>query len=78
VFAGGTVHREGTFAIKPRDTTGAGDAFCAAFLAAWIRGKTLGECAALGNKVAREVLTVPGTGINRKKIAALAKPLNRA
>jgi fructokinase len=78
VFAGGAVHREGTFAIIPRDTTGAGDAFCAAFLAAWIRDKTLGECAALGNKVAREVLAVPGTAINRKKIAALAKPLNRA
>jgi sugar/nucleoside kinase (ribokinase family) len=78
VFAGGGVHRESTFAIKPRDSTGAGDAFCAAFLSAWVRGKALGECAALGNRVAREVLAVPGTGVNRKKIAALGKLLNRA
>jgi sugar/nucleoside kinase (ribokinase family) len=77
VFAGGDVHRESTFAVKPRDSTGAGDAFCAAFLSAWIRDKTLGECAALGNKVAREVLAAPGTGVNRKKIAALGKLLNR-
>jgi sugar/nucleoside kinase (ribokinase family) len=78
VFAGGTVHRESTFAVKPRDSTGAGDAFCAAFLSAWIRDKTLGECAALGNKVAREVLAGPGTGVNRKKIAALGRPLGKA
>jgi sugar/nucleoside kinase (ribokinase family) len=77
VFAGGSVHRESTFAVKPRDGTGAGDAFCAAFLSAWIRDKTLGECAALGNKVAREVLTVSGTAVNRKKIAALGKLLNK-
>jgi sugar/nucleoside kinase (ribokinase family) len=77
VFAGGAIHRESTFAVKPRDSTGAGDAFCAAFLSAWIRGRTLGECAALGNKVAREVLAVPGTGVNRKKIAALGKLLNK-
>jgi sugar/nucleoside kinase (ribokinase family) len=77
VFAGGTVHRESTFAVKPQDSIGAGDAFCAAFLSAWIRGRSLGECAALGNKVAREVLAVPGTGVNRKKIAALGKLLHK-
>jgi sugar/nucleoside kinase (ribokinase family) len=79
VFAGGSIHRESTFAVKkPRDGTGAGDAFCAAFLSAWIRDKTLGECAALGNKVAREVLAVPGTAVNRKKIAALGKLRGKA
>jgi sugar/nucleoside kinase (ribokinase family) len=77
VFAGGTIHRESTFAVNPRDSTGAGDAFCAAFLSAWIQGRALGECAALGNKVAREVLAVPGTGVNRKKIAALGRPLHK-
>jgi sugar/nucleoside kinase (ribokinase family) len=77
VFAGGAVHRESTFAVKPRESTGAGDAFCAAFLSAWIRDKTMGECAALGNKVAREVLAAPGTGVNRKKIAALARLLGK-
>jgi sugar/nucleoside kinase (ribokinase family) len=77
VFAGGIVHRESTFAVKPQDSIGAGDAFCAAFLSAWIRGKTLGECAVMGNKVAREVLTVPGTGVNHKKIIALGRLLHK-
>jgi sugar/nucleoside kinase (ribokinase family) len=77
VFAGGKIHREIAFAVKPRESTGAGDAFCAAFLSAWIRGKTPTECAALGNKVARELLFTPGTGVNRKRIAALGKTLNR-
>jgi sugar/nucleoside kinase (ribokinase family) len=77
VFAGGAVHRESAFAVMPRDSTGAGDAFCAAFLSAWVRGKPLGECAALGNKVAREVLSAPGTGVKRRKIAALGKPLRK-
>jgi sugar/nucleoside kinase (ribokinase family) len=76
VFAGGSVHKESTFAVRPKESTGAGDAFCAAFLAAWTRGKTLGECANLGNKVAREVLGAPGTSVNRKKIAALGRQLH--
>jgi hypothetical protein len=32
----------------------------------------------VGNKVAREVLATPGTGVKRKKIAALGKSLGRA
>jgi sugar/nucleoside kinase (ribokinase family) len=75
VFAGGGLYQAGTPAIIPRETTGAGDAFCAAFLAAWIRDKPLYECAALGNRVAREVLDVPGTRIDRKKLASLARTL---
>jgi sugar/nucleoside kinase (ribokinase family) len=77
IFAGGAVHRENAFAVKPRDSTGAGDAFCAAFLSAWIRGRTLGECASLGNRAAREVLAAHGTGVNPKKIAALGRLLNK-
>lgn len=75
VVAGGNVYREETSAIIPRNTVGAGDAFCAAFLSAWIRGKSLGECAALGNKVAREILEVPGTGIKTDKLRGFAKQL---
>ena len=76
VVAGGNVYREETFAIvKPRDAVGAGDAFCAAFLSAWIRGRSLSECAALGNKVAREILDVPGTRINAEKFRSFAKLL---
>jgi sugar/nucleoside kinase (ribokinase family) len=75
VIAGGNVYREETFTITPRNTVGAGDAFCAAFLAAWIRDKSLSECAALGNKVAREILEVPGTRIKSGKLKAFAKTL---
>ncbi len=35
-----------------RDTTGAGDAFCAAFLAAWLAGVTLPAAAAAGTRAA--------------------------
>jgi len=77
VVAGGTVYHEPTFAITPRNTLGAGDTFCAAFISAWIRGKSLSECAALGNKVAREILEVPGTNIKSGKLKSFAKILQK-
>jgi sugar/nucleoside kinase (ribokinase family) len=72
IFANGDVYREETISIIPIESTGAGDAFSAGFLAAWIKGLSLKKCAALGNKVAREVLDVPGTNIDRKKLARYA------
>ncbi|MCL2209918.1 MAG: adenosine kinase [Treponema sp.] len=77
VFASGNMYREETFAVIPRNTVGAGDAFCAAFISAWIRGKSLSECASLGNKVAREILEVPGTHIKRGKLKNFAKMLRK-
>jgi sugar/nucleoside kinase (ribokinase family) len=77
VIAGGNVYREETFTVIPRNTIGAGDAFCAAFIAAWIRGRSLSECAALGNKVAREILEVPGTHIKSGKLKSFAKILQK-
>jgi sugar/nucleoside kinase (ribokinase family) len=71
VFSGGKSHYEATLTIIPRDPTGAGDAFCAAFLSAWLREKSFADCAAFGNKVAREVLDVNGTLIDGKKLASL-------
>jgi sugar/nucleoside kinase (ribokinase family) len=75
IVAGGEIYRAETFAAAPRDSTGAGDAFCAAFLAGWIRGKSISECASLGNKAAREILEVPGTRIEKRKLAQIAKTL---
>jgi fructokinase len=77
VIAGGNVYREETFTIVPRNTVGAGDAFCAAFISAWIRDKSLSECAVLGNKVAREILEVPGTHIKSGKLKSFAKILQK-
>jgi sugar/nucleoside kinase (ribokinase family) len=73
VFAGGVVHRKTTRAITPRDSTGAGDSFCAAFLAAWLRGQSLADCADLGNRVARETLGINGAGVEPGKLAQIAK-----
>ncbi|MDR0706942.1 MAG: adenosine kinase [Treponema sp.] len=75
VFAGGRVHREDTLAVIPKETTGAGDAFCAAFLGAWLRDKSLGECASFGNKAAREALDVDGTFVDGKKMSGIARLL---
>ena len=73
VFAGGAVHRKTTPAIVPRDSVGAGDSFCAAFLAAWLRGKSLADCADLGNRVARETLDAKGANADPQKLAQIAK-----
>jgi sugar/nucleoside kinase (ribokinase family) len=77
-FANGAVYREEALAVIPLETTGAGDTFCAAFLAAWIRGKSLAECISLGNKVASQVLDVPGTRIDRRRLSQFAKTLGAA
>jgi sugar/nucleoside kinase (ribokinase family) len=77
VLAGGNIYREETFTIIPRNTVGAGDAFCAAFLSAWIRNRSIKECAALGNRVAREILLVPGTSIEKGKLKSFAKQLRK-
>jgi sugar/nucleoside kinase (ribokinase family) len=77
VVAGGNVYHEETFAVTPKNSVGAGDSFCAAFLAAWVRGKSLSECASIGNKVAREILEVPGTQIKSGKLKSFATMLKR-
>lgn len=73
VFAGGAVHRKTTPAIIPRNSVGAGDSFCAAFLAAWLRGKSLADCADLGNRVARETLDANGANADPQKLAQIVK-----
>ena len=75
VFAGGNVYRESTVPVIPLEITGAGDAFCAAFLAAWIREKPLSVCAAFGNRAARTVLDVNGTNADPKALKNLGREL---
>jgi sugar/nucleoside kinase (ribokinase family) len=75
IIAGGNIYRNETSTVIPQNNIGAGDAFCAAFLAAWVRGKSISECANFGNRTAREVLDVHGTQIEGKKLAHIAKTL---
>jgi ribokinase len=46
--------------VTPVDTTGAGDAFSAGFLAAWLRGSTPAMCLATGNAVGATSTSAPG------------------
>ena len=49
---------------KLLDTTGAGDAYAAAFLYGWANGKSLDECARLGTHVATSVIQQLGARID--------------
>ncbi len=57
VQAGETRHEVPTKPVKVVDTTGAGDAFAAGFLAGYSRKRSLVECATLGNEAAGHVIT---------------------
>ena len=61
VFSGGSVIRVSTIPVKAAESTGAGDAFAAGFLAAWLRNETLEQCGRAGNSAAALVLQAPGT-----------------
>lgn len=54
-------YRMGTlYEGKPVDTTGAGDAFLAGFVSAWLKGYDLPSCAAIGSAQSASVLKAPG------------------
>jgi sugar/nucleoside kinase (ribokinase family) len=50
------------FAVDVLDTVGAGDAFAAAFIAGWLRGGSLRDCAALANAMGALATTRRGAG----------------
>jgi len=56
VVSGGRSVAVATAAVPVVDTTGAGDAFAAGFLAGLARGKDLGACGALGNAAAGAII----------------------
>ena len=65
-------HVQGRVVENLVDTTGAGDMFAAGFLYNLTKGKTIGECGALGNLMAAEVITHMGArpDIDLKKFVA--------
>lgn len=54
--------------IRVMDETGAGDAFAAGFLSAALSGVSLARCLRLGNRVAEQVLQVPGVSIGPERL----------
>ncbi len=75
VFAAGERYGNASRAITPCDETGAGDAFAAGFLSAWLRGKDLSACAELGNRIARAIIKIPGTRLDAEKTRRLGRGL---
>jgi 2-dehydro-3-deoxygluconokinase len=60
--------------VTPVDTSGAGDAFNAAYLAARLAGRSPSDAARAGNMLAGEVVRYPGAILPLERITAL-KPL---
>ena len=52
------------------DSTGAGDAYAAAFLYGWATGKPLDECARLGTHVATSVIQQVGARIDKNVLGS--------
>lgn len=55
----GTLYRK-----KPVDTTGAGDAFLAGFVSAWLKGYDIPSCAAVGSAQSYSVLDAVGANVS--------------
>ncbi len=53
--------------VHVEDSTGAGDLFASGFLAAYLKGKSLKDCAAFGNRIGAAVVQVAGTEIPSEK-----------
>ncbi len=71
--ARGTITHPGV-AVPMVDTVGAGDSFAAAFIAGWLRGGTLDDCAMLANAMGALTVTQRGAGTRipaRERLLAL-------
>lgn len=59
-WKGGREVHVGADTLTPVDTTGAGDAFNAGFLDAWLDGRELGECLRSGNRAGARAIAMRG------------------
>ena len=56
------IHHVPGFSVPVVDTVGAGDSFAPAFIAGWLRGGTLRDCAVLANAMGALAVTQRGAG----------------
>ena len=62
VATGEQIQQVAGFSVPVVDTVGAGDSFAPAFIAGWLRGGTLRDCAVLGNAMGALAVTQRGAG----------------
>jgi len=71
VTDGKETHLVEPYKVKVKDTTGAGDAFCAGFLYGLVKNKDLYECGRLGNFVASRCIMEMGAREGLPKVSDL-------
>jgi len=71
VTDGKETHLVEPYKVKVKDTTGAGDAFCAGFLYGLVKNKDLYECGRLGNFVASRCIIEMGAREGLPKVSDL-------
>ncbi len=77
-LSGGTTGTVDTSPVSGiRDTTGAGDAFNAGYLAARLQGLTTPRAVGLGQALAAEVIRTPGARAAKDKVRALGQRLDQ-
>lgn len=63
------------FEVQVVDTTGAGDLFASGFLAAYLKGRSLEDCASFGNLIGAAAVQVSGTEIPQEQWDLFKKQL---
>lgn len=63
--------------VQVVDSTGAGDLYASGFLAAYLKGKSLKDCANIGNFVGARAVEVPGTDIPQSTWDLIKKELSK-
>jgi len=71
----GTVRQVPSFAVRPVDSTGAGDAFTAAFLQGQLRGWDVAEAALAANAAGAAAAGVAGAGERLPTLQQIARVL---
>jgi ribokinase len=75
IMDSGKIREAPSFAVRSMDSTGAGDAFTAAFLQARLRGWSTQEAALIANAAGAAAASVVGAGAMLSNIAQIARLL---